>query len=433
MANNQTVMNYQIGRDFARHADDDDELREFRQAFVFPPSRNERDCVYLCGNSLGLQPKLAVRYVEEELAEWARLGVRGHFQAKRPWLSYHRNTRQGLAELTGAKKHEVVAMNSLTVNLHLMMSSFYRPTSGRRKILIESTAFPSDRFAVESQLRMRGFDATLDLIEWSPRLGENDLLIDDLQSILQQQGDEIALMLLPGVQYYNGQLLDMQKICQLAREYGCAVGLDLAHAIGNVPMRLSEWDPDFAAWCSYKYLNAGPGAIGGAFVPERHHVDAAHTHLLGWWGHDEETRMKMSSTFSPAKGVDQWQLSCPTVLSLAPLLASLELFQQADISRLRRKSLKLTGYLDFLLREEFSGRATSITPDVARGAQISMTIVDPAANPREVFERLQSQNVVLDWREPNVIRVAPAPLYNNYTDIYEFARRLRIALSSQQI
>jgi len=421
-------MNYAATRDFAKQADAMDPLRDFRDEFEIPESRDGLECVYLCGNSLGLQSKRAIQFLQEEVAEWARLGVQGHFEGRRPWLSYHRNAKRGQAYLTGALESEVVAMNSLTVNLHLLMTSFYRPTASRSKILIESTAFPSDRFAVRSQIRMRGFDPEEALVEWAPRDGETDLLIDDLESIVQSQADQIALILLPGVQYYNGQLLDMKRLCEIAAAADCIIGLDLAHAVGNVPLQLHDWAPDFAAWCNYKYVNSGPGGIAGAFVHEKHLGGDGTEQLLGWWGHDEKTRLQMSEKFEAESGADLWQLSCPAVMALAPLLGSLEIFQEATIQALRDKSLVLTGYLEFLLTENFSGRVASITPPDARGAQLSMTVVGEGLQPKSVLEKLEAQNVVVDWREPNVIRVAPAPLYNGFEDVFEFSQRLDVAL-----
>jgi len=425
-------LNYESNLEFAQLCDNDDPLRHFRDKFVQPEVRNDLDCIYLCGNSLGLQPRRALESVQQELDDWGRLAVQGHFHARRPWLRFHRHARSGLAHLCGAFESEVVAMNSLTVNLHLLMTSFYRPTAERSRILIESTAFPSDRFAVTSQIRMHGFDPARDLLEWAPRDGETDLRIEDLQKILDEQGQHIALVLLPGVQYYNGQLFDMQKLCSMAKNAGCNIGLDLAHAIGNVELKLHEWAPDFAAWCSYKYLNSGPGAIAGAFVHEKYHGGSGTDQLLGWWGHEEDSRMKMSRNFKAEQGADLWQLSCPSVLSFAPLIASLEIFQQAGIENLRQKSLQLTGYLEFLLIEKFAGRVTSITPPDARGAQISMTVVEPSLAPKSVFRRLEEQNVIGDWREPNVIRIAPAPLYNSYEDVFRFSERLQIALQGNQ-
>lgn len=423
-------MTHDLSLEFARALDAADPLRDFRDEFNFPESRHGNSCIYLCGNSLGLQPKLAVRLVNEELEDWGKFGVLGHLQGRRPWLPYHRQATDGIAELTGALPQEVVSMNTLTVNLHLMMTSFYRPTRGRRKILIESTAFPSDRFAVMSQLGLHGGNAQRDLIEWRPPEGGNELRSADLARILAEHGQSIALLLLPGVQYYSGQLLDMPELCRLARDAGCRIGLDLAHAIGNVPLKLHDWGPDFAVWCSYKYLNAGPGAIAGAFVHERHLGDAAAPRLLGWWGHEESTRFRMASSFTPAQGAEHWQLSNPPILSFAPLLASLQIFHRAGIERLRSKSVQLTSYLAESLQQLFGGRVVSITPENARGCQLSLQVVDRASNARRVFDALESQNVIADWREPNVIRVAPVPLYNSYEDVHEFLQRLGMALDA---
>ncbi len=421
-------MDFDASRQFALALDADDPLREFRDAFNFPGPRNGYSCIYLSGNSLGLQPMQAVQLVEEELEDWGKLGVLGHLRARRPWLPYHRQVTNGIVELTGALPHEVVSMNTLTVNLHLMMTSFYRPTQERRKILIESTAFPSDRFAVMSQLQLHGGDPRTDLVEWSPRNGEAELRASDLGKLLADQGQSIALMLLPGVQYYSGQVLDMPELCRLARDAGCYIGLDLAHAIGNVPLELHGWAPDFAVWCSYKYLNAGPGAIGGVFVHDRHLRDASIPRLLGWWGHEEQSRFEMAATFTPARGVEQWQLSNPPILSFAPLLASLQIFHSAGMDRLRKKSVQLTSYLAESLQHRFAGRVVSITPENARGSQLSLQVVDAACNAHRVFDSLELQNVIADWREPNVIRVAPVPLYNRFEDVHDFVERLGIAL-----
>jgi len=421
-------MVFDASRQCAVAMDAADPLRSFRDEFNLPGPRNGSSCIYLCGNSLGLQPKLAVQFVDDELEDWGKLGVLGHAHARRPWLPYHRLATDGIAELAGARGREVVGMNTLTVNLHLMMSSFYRPMRERRKILIESLAFPSDRYAVTSQLRLHGGDPRTDLIEWSPRSGETELRASDLGTLLTDHGHEIALMLLPGVQYYSGQVLDMPELCRMARDAGCRIGLDLAHAIGNVPLELHDWGPDFAVWCSYKYLNAGPGAIGGVFVHERHLRDVATPRLLGWWGHEEASRFAMAATFTPAEGVEQWQLSNPPILSFAPLLASLQVFHSAGMHRLRTKSVRLTSYLAELLQHRFAGRVVPITPENARGCQLSLQVVDPAIPARRVFDSLEQQYVIADWREPDVIRVAPVPLYNRFADVHEFVQRLGIAL-----
>ncbi|MDX1481552.1 MAG: kynureninase [Woeseiaceae bacterium] len=420
------ALTFEPGRACAEALDAADPLAAFRDEFSIPPPKNGRDCVYLCGNSLGLQPKRARRYVEEELDDWAVLGVDGHLHAKRPWLPYHRFATGGLAELTGSQPAEVVAMNTLTVNLHVMMTTFFRPepAKGRRKIVIESTAFPSDRFAAVSQLRLHGLDPGEDLLEWSPREPDGPLEIGDLEALLEQHGREVALMLLPGVQYLNGQVLPMQALCALARRAGCRIGLDLAHAIGNVELRLHDWGPDFAAWCHYKYLNGGPGAVAGAFVHERHLGGDGSNALLGWWGHEERTRFRMAPTFIPAEGAELWQLSNPPILSLAPVVASLEIFGEAGMARLREKSRALTSYTAWLIEETFGDRIVSITPETERGCQLSLVVRDGRRSPREVFDRLQELNVVTDWREPNVIRAAPVPLYNRFTDAYDFVARL---------
>ncbi len=421
-------MTFEDNRDFALKMDQQDPLRVFRDRFLFPRERNGLAPVYLCGNSLGLQPKLARQYVQDELASWADYAVDGHFHSARPWLSYHRRATKGFAELTGAKPSEVVAMNTLTVNLHLLMASFYRPTAERYKILIESKAFPSDRYAVASQLRMHGYDPDEGIVAWQSTSADGWLDLSDLAEILKREGDNIALLLLPGIQYYSGQVLDMAEICRLGREAGCAVGLDLAHAIGNVELRLNEWAPDFAAWCTYKYLNSGPGAIGGAYVHESHFSPENLNQLHGWWGHEEKTRFKMLPSFTPAEGAELWQMSNPPILALAPVMASLEIFLEAGLPRLIDKSRRLTKYLRWLIESRYSDRIGILTRDDARGAQLSLVVKDQGISGRTVFERLCEHNVTGDWREPDVIRVAPAPLYNSFEDAFEFAERLGSAL-----
>ncbi len=421
-------MKFEDNKDFARKLDAQDPLREFRDEFNFPQERDGRTPVYLCGNSLGLQPKLAEKYVRDELANWANYAVDGHFYSARPWIKYHRLATKGFAKLTGSKPAEVIAMNTLTVNLHLLMASFYRPTDGRHKILIEAKAFPSDRYAALSQIRLHGFDPDDGIVEWQSTNDDGWLEMTDLAAILEREGDSIALLLLPGVQYYTGQVLDMAGICRLGREAGCAVGLDLAHAIGNVELHLNDWAPDFAAWCTYKYLNSGPGAIGGAYVHESHFSSDNLNQLHGWWGHDEKTRFEMLPSFTPAAGAELWQMSNPPILALAPVIASLNVFLEAGLSRLIEKSRTLTDYLRWLIEQRFFDRIGILTRDDGRGAQLSLVVQDSNIEGKALFDRLCELNVTGDWREPDVIRIAPAPLYNSYTDVYEFVERLELAL-----
>ena len=421
-------MEFEDSKDFARKLDEQDPLREFRDQFNFPRERDGREPIYLCGNSLGLQPKLAAQYVRDELANWADYGVDGHFHSERPWIKYHRLATRGFAELTGAKEHEVIAMNTLTVNLHLLMASFYRPSSERHKILIEAKAFPSDRYAAMSQIRLHGFDPDDGIVEWQSSNDDGWLEMSDLAAILEREGDSIALILLPGVQYYTGQVLDMAGVCRLGRDAGCAVGLDLAHAIGNVELHLDDWAPDFAAWCTYKYLNAGPGAIGGAYVHESHFSPQNLNQLHGWWGHEEKTRFDMLPSFTPAEGAELWQMSNPPILALAPVIASLNVFLDAGLPRLIEKSRMLTNYLRWLIEQRFASRIGILTRDEARGAQLSLIVQDPNIDGKTLFDKLCKLNVTGDWREPDVIRVAPVPLYNSFSDVHEFVERLELAL-----
>jgi kynureninase len=422
---------FQPSEDFALAMDERDPLKEFRGRFLFPKTA-DGDCVYLCGHSLGLQPKTAAAYVEQELKDWARLGVEGHFRAKNPWMPYHRLLTEQTAELVGALPLEVVVMNSLTVNLHLMMVSFYRPTGARHKIVVERGAFPSDQYAVQSQIRFRGYDPASSLIELTPRANEACLRDEDIDSVIERAGEEIALILLGGVNYSTGQALDMARITRLGHERGCVVGFDLAHAAGNLPLKLHDWGPDFAVWCSYKYLNGGPGCVGGCFVHERHARSWGLPRFSGWWGHDEQSRFEMGPDFRAMPGADGWQLSNPSIVSLAVLRASMDIFHEAGMERLRAKSVSLTGYLEFLLNQlllnqNMPPKFSIITPTERdqRGAQLSIRVTQ---NGRGLCERLAREGILGDWREPDIFRVAPVPLYNSYHDVFHFVRRFAAAV-----
>jgi kynureninase len=420
-------MTYEATLEHARRRDEADPLRAFRQRFALPHNERGQPTLFLCGHSLGLMPLAARKLVTEELDDWSRLAVLGHEHARRPWIPYHENLTAGLMHLTGARASEVIAMNSLTVNLHLMLASFFRPSGRRTQILIEAGAFSSDRHAVTSQLAWHGLDPARHLIELAPPPGSDSIPEDAIEACLAERGADIALLLWPGVQFRTGQAFDLPRIARAGRAAGCIVGFDLAHSIGNMPLALHDYDADFAAWCSYKYLNAGPGAIGGCFVHERHL--AGHSHLQGWWGHEEATRFRMEPLFRPATGIAAWQISNPPILAAAPLLASLGLFQEARLERLREKSQALTGFLEYLLRPQ--GAAIEIvTPSEprARGCQLSLRMIGAAAKGRRIFERLRQLGVVCDWREPDVLRVAPVPLYNRFEDVYQFHERLQRAL-----
>jgi len=415
----------------AAQLDADDPLREFRSEFHLPCDAHGAPLVYFCGHSLGLQPKRASVLIQEELEDWQRLGVEGHFSARRPWVSYHDRLTAGLTTLTGASEHEVVAMNSLSVNLHLLLVSFYRPTRERNKILIERGAFPSDRYAITSQLRWHGFDPSDALIEVAPRAGEAHIRHDDLCALIEREGATIATVLLPGVQYLTGQRFDIAGITAVAGKQGCIVGFDLAHAIGNVPLALHESHVDFAVWCSYKYLNGGPGAIGGAFVHERHAHDFDLPRFAGWWGHDKASRFAMPETFAPLTGAEGWQISNPPILAMTPLLASLEIFQRAGMQRLRAKSRLLTQFLARSVDAHLSTQVSVLTPvdTEARGCQLSLVLNVDTANAKRIHEKLIAFGIVCDWREPNVIRVAPVPLYNTFTEAWTFVNTLQKRLA----
>jgi kynureninase len=418
---------FEGSEDFAIAMDARDPLAGYRERFHPPHTQNGERCIYLAGHSLGLQPKTVREYVEQELTAWAEHGVEGHFHAAHPWMPYHRLLTEQTAALVGAQPEEVVVMNSLTVNLHLMMVSFYRPTSQRHKILIERGAFPSDQYAVASQLRFHGFDPESSLLELKPRAGESCVRDDDIESLIDEQGDSIALILLGGVNYVTGQAFDLAGITKKGHGKGCVVGFDLAHAAGNLPLRLHDWGPDFAVWCSYKYLNGGPGCVGGCFVHERHSQAWNLPRFAGWWGHQEKTRFQMGPDFQPMRGAEGWQLSNPPILELAALRASMDIFHEVGMDRLRAKSELLTGYLEFLLEQHVSQKFSIITPREPnrRGAQLSLRIPD---NGRLFCETLAKTGVVGDWREPDIFRVAPVPLYNSFRDVYQFVQRFSAAL-----
>jgi kynureninase len=411
--------------EYARALDEADVLRTFRDRFAIPTGSRGEPLLYLCGHSLGLMPIGARRLVDQELDDWARLAVLGHEEATRPWIPYHENLTAGLAYLTGARPREVVAMNSLTVNLHLMLASFYRPAGLRVKILIEAGAFSSDRHAVASQLAWHNQDIGTALLELAPEAGSEGISEEAIEACLEQHGDSIALVLWPGVQFRTGQAFDVARIIRAAHRAGCVAGVDLAHSIGNMPLALHEHDADFAVWCSYKYLNAGPGAIGGCFVHERNISAAPSSRLHGWWGHEAATRFRMEPRFEAEAGAAAWQISNPPILSAAPLIASLELFQEARFERLRAKSIALTGFLQQLL-QPLQSSVQIITPrdPGSRGCQLSIRILGGGTRGKRVLDRLAELDVICDWREPDVIRVAPIPLYNRFEEVFTFGERL---------
>jgi kynureninase len=419
-------MTFSADEKFALQRDAEDPLRQFREKFHLPLSADGKPLIYLAGNSLGLMPKSARKLVDQELDDWAKLAVDGHLGAKTPWYPYHETVREPAARLAGAQPNEVICMNSLTVNLHLMMATFYRPTKTRFKILMEEPAFPSDTYAIKTQIVHHGFDPKDALVLARPRDGEFTVRQDDIEALLEKQGDEIALVLFAGVNFFTGQLFDIEKITAAAQKLGCRVGIDLAHAIGNVPLALHDWKVDFAVWCSYKYLNAGPGAVAGAFVHERHATNRELPRLAGWFGNDPNTRFRMhlEPEFIPVPSADGWQVSNPPIFSMAPLRASFAIFDEAGgMEALRAKSINLTGYLQYLV--EFGGhsRLTIVTPREtdARGCQLSIQVHE---HPKELFKKLEEAGVKCDFREPNVIRAAPTPLYNTFHEVWRFAKIL---------
>ncbi len=410
--------------EFAKSLDKSDELRNYRNEFYIPKNKDGQDSIYLCGNSLGLQPKGVDSIMHQELADWKELGVEGHVHAKNPWVSYEELLTEGLANVVGAKPSEVVAMNTLSVNLHLMMASFYRPTKERFKIVIEESAFPSDQYAVESQIKFHGFDPKDGLVILKPREGNNYILQADIDQFIEDEGNSVALFMLSGVNYYTGQVFNMKHIAELAQKKGCKVGFDLAHGVGNLNLKLHDWNIDFAVWCSYKYLNSGPGAVAGCFVHERHGNDPDLPRFAGWWGHNKERRFLMEPEFEPILGAEGWQLSNVPIFSSAPLVESLKLFEEVGMEKLNQKSSKLTGYLDFLINEIPTDRIEIITPKdpSERGCQLSIRVKNAD---KSLYEYISNQGVICDWREPDVIRVAPVPFYNSFEDVFRFVDLLK--------
>ena len=418
-------MQFSADEDFAKQLDAEDPLRHFRDKFHLPLGKDGKPLIYLAGNSLGLMPKSAKVAVDQELDDWAKLGVDAHLGAKAPWYTYHEALREPTARLVGAKPIEVICMNSLTVNLHLMMATFYRPTKSRFKILMEDPAFPSDTYAVKTQIRHHGLDPKGALVLASPRKGEFTVRTEDIVDLIEKNRDTLAVVMIAGVNFFTGQLFDIPAITAAAQKHGIIVGVDLAHAIGNVPLTLHDWNVDFAVWCSYKYLNAGPGAVAGAFVHERHATNRELPRLAGWFGNDPNTRFRLhlEPEFIPVSSADGWQISNPPIFSMAPLRASLSIFDEAGMESLRTKSIKLTGYLQFLLERIGSKKITIITPKEtdSRGCQLSILAHE---HPKESFTELQTAGVKCDFREPNVIRAAPTPLYNTFHDVWRFAKIL---------
>ena len=422
------MLTYKPTLSFAKYEDELDQLSGYRDKFHIPKDKKGDELIYLCGNSLGLQPKTTKSYLEQELLDWANLGVEGHTHAKNPWLNYNEMLTPKMAKLVGAKPIEVIVMNTLTANLHFMMVSFYKPTKSRYKILIEGDAFPSDKYAVESQLRHHGFDDKDGLILWSSREGEELARIEDLEAILKASGNEIALIMIGGVNYYTGQFFDLKRITELGHKNGCMVGFDCAHGAGNVSLELHESGADFAIWCTYKYLNSGPGSLAGCFVHERHANNKDLNRFTGWWSHNKQTRFKMRDEFDVIPGAEGWQMSNPPILSMAAIKASLDMFDKVGLQKLIKKSKKLTGYLEFLINELEDQRIKIITPKNPdeRGCQLSIQVKN---SDRSLHDKLTRAGVICDWREPDVIRIAPVPLYNSYQDVYHMVEKLKNILN----
>lgn len=419
-------MDFAAAEDFALQQDALDPLRSFRDKFHLPLGKNGEPLIYFAGNSLGLMPKSTRKIVEQELDDWAQRGVDAHLEAATPWYTYHENLREPMGRIIGAKPVEVICMNSLTVNIHLMMATFYRPTKSRFKILMEDPAFPSDTYAIKTQIRHHGLDPKTALVPARPREGEATVRTEDIVALIEQNAESLAVVLLAGVNFFTGQFFDIAAVTAAAQKRGIAVGIDLAHAVGNVPLSMHDWNVDFAVWCSYKYLNSGPGAVAGAFVHERHATNTELPRLAGWFGNDPNTRfrMQLEPEFVPVASADGWQISNPPIFSMAPLLSSLAIFDEAGgMQPLREKSKKLTGYLEFLLERAGTERFTVITPrdPEARGCQLSILAHE---NPKEAHKKLEAAGVKADFREPNVIRAAPTPLYNSFHEVWRFAKIL---------
>ena len=421
------LMAYQNSLAYAKQLDREDPLSYLRKEFHIPRDKNGKEWLYFTGNSLGLQPKTTSKYIKQELDDWANFGVEGHFEAKNPWLSYHELLTDKMAKIVGAKPIEVVVMNTLTTNLHLLMVSFYQPSKTKYKIIIESDAFPSDRYAVQSQLSFHGFDPDEALIEWKPKEGKELLELEDLKSILDSQGDEVALLLIGGVNYYTGQYLDIKKIAELGHAKKCMVGIDLAHGVGNIQPNLHDSGVDFAAWCTYKYLNSGPGSLSGLFVHEKHAQRKDLPRFAGWWNHNKETRFNMRQPFDVMSGAEGWQLSNPPILSMAAIKASLDIFDKVGMSALLNKSKKLTGFFEYLIHEIASDTIKIITPTHPneRGCQLSLQVKNADKN---LHKKLTENNIITDWREPDVIRCAPVPMYTSFEDVYCMVKTLESLL-----
>ena len=410
---------YQNTLAFAKQLDEQDALKSYRQKFHIP-QHHGKDMIYFTGNSLGLQPTSTKDYINQELTDWATYGVEGHFLAKNPWLSYHEILTDKTAKVVGALPTEVVMMNQLTVNLHLLMVSFYRPTKQRYKILCESKAFPSDQYALQSQVKFHGYTIDEALIEIAPRDGEYEVRHEDIYKAIEANKDSLALIMIGGVNYFSGQVFDMKSITEAGHKVGAVVGFDLAHAAGNLQLELHNWNVDFAAWCSYKYMNAGPGSVAGAFVHEKHHANTELPLFAGWWGHDKTERFKMEREFNPIKSVERWQLSNAPILSMAAYRASLDMFDEVGMEALNKKSKELTAYLEFVVKEinkQKNDCLEIITPTERRGCQLSIVA---HGHGKALYNKLIDNGVIPDWREPNVIRCAPVPMYNSFEDIYRF-------------